>query len=163
MCWLRETECSCRTLCKFPFSRASFEVHLKEVNFGSSPANKVWLRPWGENIKLYFDFDTDRSSWRNSNIALQRTWQAKHEIQVGDIFKRKSSTKLRLLLAKPLTPMLNRVPLEGKRPQMGNFPKHAKLKLPHEHNLGVVGFHHVSNELAISFIRIRRRSTLTHL
>jgi hypothetical protein len=38
-----------------------------------------------------------------ANIALQRTWQASHEIQVGDIFKLTSSTKLRLLLAKPLS------------------------------------------------------------
>jgi hypothetical protein len=43
-----------------------------------------------------------------ANIALLRTWQASHEIQVGDIFKRISSTKLRLLLAKPLSAKVSR-------------------------------------------------------
>jgi hypothetical protein len=38
-----------------------------------------------------------------ANNRLKRTWQARHEIPVGDIFNLPSSTKLRLLLAKPLS------------------------------------------------------------
>jgi hypothetical protein len=45
--------------------------------------------------------------------GVERTWQARHEIQVGDIFKLPSSTKLRLLLAKPLKLIVSLVRAKG--------------------------------------------------